>query len=271
MFRILMLSVIFMTFGLSTAFGQDCGDAETPCSLPNGEYHIAVPETSTDKKPGIFVFLHGSGGTGAAGIKNKGFVERVNARGYALLTPSGMNRDWSVYDGLPDDRDDVAFLREVIDDASERFGLNREAVLMTGFSRGGSMVWDLACAAPDTAKAYAASAGGFWEPMIPSCKTAVHLRHSHGFKDRMVPFEGRKGIWRGRAFHQGGILKGLDIWREANDCFSSAENSIAEGNRWTKTWNNCKAGSITLEVWDGGHGIPKGWSNDTIDWFEALD
>ncbi|MEM7216494.1 MAG: polyhydroxybutyrate depolymerase [Pseudomonadota bacterium] len=271
MFRVLAVIAMIQTFTMATAFGQGCGGPEAPCKLQNGEYHIAVPETSTNKKPGIFVFLHGSGGTGAAGVKNKGFVERVTARGYALLTPSGLKRDWSVFDGLPDTRDDVAFLRDVINDATQRFDLDRDTVLMTGFSRGGSMVWDVACAAPDTAKAYAAAAGGFWEPMKPSCEGSVHLRHSHGFGDRMVPLEGRKGIWRGRNFHQGGILKGLDIWRAANGCFGSADNSSADGNRWTKVWESCEAGSLTLEIWDGGHGLPKGWSTDTINWFEGLE
>ena len=59
-------------------------------------------------------------------------------------------------------RDDVAFIRSVIDDAAERFHLDRDRVLLTGFSRGASMVWDVACIAPDTATAYASVSGGFW-------------------------------------------------------------------------------------------------------------
>lgn len=253
-----------------TASAQSCGDANTACEVATGSYHIAVPEGV--ETPGIFVFLHGSGGRGSSGVANTGFVERVGTRGYALLTPSGAGRDWSVNDGLSDDteRDDVAFLNSVIDDAVTRFGLDRDRVILTGFSRGGSMVWDVACAAPGTAAAYAASAGGFWEPMVPSCEGTVHLHHSHGFKDPMVPFEGRQGEWRGNAFHQGNIAKGIDVWRSTMGCTGRADDTeVAE--MWVKRWPDCGGGSITLRLWDGGHGMPQGWSTDVIDWFEAIE
>ena len=256
-----------------TAFAanaQTCGDADTPCKVDTGEYHIAVPDGI--EAPGVFVFLHGSGGRGSSGVANTGFVERVGNRGYALLAPSGAERDWSVRDGLFEDteRDDVAFLQNVIDDAVTRFGLDRSRVILTGFSRGGSMVWDVACEAPDTAGAYAAAAGGFWEPMVTFCQGPVHLHHSHGFKDPMVPFEGRQGVWRGNEFHQGNIAKGIDIWRSTMGCVARAdETEIAE--MWIKRWPECGQGSITMRLWDGGHGMPRGWSTDVIDWFEAIE
>lgn len=270
MYRPLLFAAVLSLTGISSVIAGDCGDPDTPCDIEGGSYHIATPQTAAGEQAGIFVFLHGSGGTGAAGIKNQGFVDRVTSRGYALLTPTGLNKDWSVYDGLPDARDDVAFLRDVITDAAQRFDLDPDAVVMTGFSRGASMVWDVACAAPDTATAYAASAGGFWEPMKPTCEAPVHLRHSHGFRDRTVPLEGRQGVWRDQAFHQGNILTGLDIWRETNGCVGAANSSDLEGDRWTKVWDNCDSGSLILQIWDGGHGLPSSWSTDIIDWFETL-
>ncbi len=257
-------------FGASAAAAETCGSADIPCEIDTGSYHIAVPD-GVDR-PGIFVFLHGSGGRGSSTVKNTGFVTRVGARGYALLAPSGAARDWSVNDGLFDgsERDDVAFLGAVIRDAADRFDLDATRVILTGFSRGGSMVWDVACAAPDTASAYAASAGGFWEPFEPGCAGPVHLHHSHGFKDPMVPLEGRQGVWKGNAFHQGNILKGLDIWRQTNGCMGRADDSSA-GTMWVKQWTSCETGSLTLRLWDGGHGMPKGWSTDVIDWFETIN
>ncbi len=65
------------------------------------------------------------------------------------------------------------------------------------------MVWDLACKAPDSAQACAAVAGAFWEPMAETCAAPVHLRHTHGFKDGLVPFEGREGGWQGYPFQPG--------------------------------------------------------------------
>ena len=249
MHRPLLAAAMFYLGGISTVIAGSCGGPDTPCEIEGGSYHIAVPELPAEEQAGLFVFLHGSGGTGAAGVRNKGFVNRVTSRGYALLTPTGLNKDWSVYDGLPDQRDDVAFIRDVIADAVERFDLDRDAVVMTGFSRGGSMVWDIACAAPDTATAYAASAGGFWEPMKPACEGPVHLRHSHGFGDRMVPLEGRKGVWHGKAFHQGNILKGFDIWRETNGCMGRADHSDLVDARWTKVWEIKKPKPLPTYNW----------------------
>lgn len=268
------LSVICGTLAYaSSAFAQSCGGPETPCEIENGSYHIAVPYDV--KAPGAFIFLHGSNGHGRSAVKNKGFVKRMNDRGYALLSPSGApqgiggGRDWSVNDGFPNDRDDVAFLRAVIDDAVAKFNIDREKIVLTGFSRGGSMVWDVACAAPETAKAYAAAAGAFWEPMVQTCAGPVDLHHSHGFKDRMVPLEGRQGVWQGFSFHQGNVLKGVDVWRDVNGCTGRADSSVTEDGSWRKVWTGCEEGSITVNIWPGGHGMPKGWSTDVLDWFEG--
>ena len=272
MFRIALFA--FAVLSASPLWAQSCGDPDTPCDLPDGSYHIAVPE-GVDR-PGIFVFLHGSNGHGRSARRNAGFVERVGARGYALLSPTGApqgpggGRDWSVRDGLDDTRDDIDFLRRVIDDAAQRFDLDRDRVILTGFSRGGSMVWDVACAAPDMANAYAATAGAFWEPFVETCVEPVRLHHSHGFTDKMVPLEGRKGVWQGFSFHQGNVLKAVDIWRRTNGCEGRASTSMTpETELWEKHWADCADGEIVLRIWPGGHGMPKGWSGDVIDWFES--
>ena len=53
------------------------------------------------------------------------------------------------------------------------------------------MVWDVACLRPETAAGYASIAGGFWKPGSTECAGPVHLFHTHGFSDRIVPLEGR--------------------------------------------------------------------------------
>jgi polyhydroxybutyrate depolymerase len=62
------------------------------------------------------------------------------------------------------------------------------------------MAWDIACLAPESARAFAAYAGGFWEPMTGGCRAPVHLHHAHGFRDRMVPLEGRPLVFLGIPF-----------------------------------------------------------------------
>lgn len=255
---------------------QDCGDPETPCEIAGGSYHVSVPEGV--QNPGIFVFVHGSNGHGRNAIRNDGFVARVGERGYALVSPSGTSGigsglDWNVRDGIEVDgeRNDVDFLGRVIDDAARRFGLDRDRAILTGFSRGGSMVWDVACAAPGTASAYATSAGAFWEPFLERCDGPVRLHHSHGFNDRSVPLEGRKGVFRGFAFHQGNVMKALDTWRRTNGCEGRASGTETTEATWQKTWKDCDAGEIVLRLWPGGHGLPRNWSADVLDWYESAN
>ena len=252
---------------------QECGAADKPCEVAGGTYHLALPEEPMGAP--VAVFLHGYGGTGKGAVRNARSAARYTNRGYALIAPTGQRdpegkfrNDWGIDDGFQMPRDDVAFLNSVIDDAATRHGLDRSRVIVMGFSRGGSMVWDLACAAPETATAYAAAAGGFWEPIQQDCAGPVHLYHTHGFNDGQVPLEGRTVTFNGVTFTQGNILKGLDTWRRENGCEGRAQNST-EGD-WIKRWPDCAAGSITLRLTTGGHGLPRNWAMDMLDWFEAV-
>lgn len=259
-----------------TAFASDgkCGVPDAPCKLEGGEYYAALPETP-DEPPAI-IWLHGYGRSGKAMIQKPAYVDPFIRRGYAVIMPSGQpgiivkDLDWGVADGYDLARDDIAFVRAVRADAMERFGLDPSRILIAGFSRGGSMVWDVACQAPELARGFAAAAGAFWEPMTTECGAPVHLFHVHGFEDRMVPFEGRELSWEGVDFTQGNVMKGVDVWRRENACMGSAKNSFGDDGSMQEDWMNCAAGSIRLRVTKGGHGVPKGWRDAVLDWFEVL-
>ncbi|GMG85204.1 hypothetical protein LNKW23_44200 [Paralimibaculum aggregatum] len=252
-----------------------CGEPDEPCTLAGGEYYVALPEAAA--APPAVIWLHGFGRSGRAMIRKPDYVEPFRRRGYAVIMPSGQpgisakNLDWGVADGYDLPRDDIAFLGAVRADAVARFGLDPARILIAGFSRGGSMVWDVACHAPELARGFAAAAGAFWEPMTAGCAAPVHLFHVHGFKDRMVPFEGRALTWEGVDFAQGNVMKGVDVWRRENACMGSAENSFGDDGSMQKDWAKCAAGSIRLRLTRGGHGVPEGWREAVLDWFEALD
>jgi polyhydroxybutyrate depolymerase len=230
------------------------------------------------ERPPVVVWLHGYGRSGAIEIANAAFVEGFTARGYALVAPTGQvdvlegsELDWGVSDGAPMGRDDSAFLQDVIADAVARFGLAAGRVLVAGFSRGGSMAWDLACRQPDMALAFAAVAGALWQPLPEACAGPAHLHHTHGFTDRVLPFEGRDMVWYGVAFHPADVMASLARLRRAGGCAEQASVETVAGERWRKTWTNCANGaSVTLLLWPGGHGLPAGWTDGVLDWFEAV-
>lgn len=276
MFHRLVLILAFLLSG-ERAFALDCGGASQPCKTAAGKYHIAIP-AEWQGGPAV-LHLHGYGSSGAKIIGKESFVKRFTTRGYALIAPTGLPwhegkpNDWAVRDGWQTyPRRDVIFLREVLADAVARAGVDPDRVLLTGFSRGGSMVWDMACLAPDFARAYAPAAGGFWQPMPKKCAGPSHILHVHGFADPMVPMEGR--AWHNDEFDitvtQADIWAGLQLWRRENRCPSNAAKHDISDGLWRKRWE-CENGSLELVLHKGRHGLPRGWTTMVLDWFEGLD
>ena len=252
-----------------------CGTPEGTCQTARGFYRLALPEGATGPVPAL-LYLHGWGQSSATVMKNTAMRATLAARGYALIAPEGIprpghpNRDWSVRDGAPADRDDTAFLADVIADAAGH-GVDPGRVLLAGFSRGGSMVWDVACHAPSTARAYAPVAGAFWEPLPEACAGPADLFHVHGWSDRVVPLEGRS-VADGR-LTQGDVFVGLGRLRAALGCNPEMPDTapvLADGSRWLRHWDHCPEGRLDLMLHPGGHTVPAGWLDRALDWFETL-
>ena len=276
-----MLNKIAAVFALlllsGEVFALDCGEKASPCMIDTGEYHITLPD-EWQGGPAV-VHLHGYGGTGAKVIGNKDFVEQFTERGYAFVAPTALpwleNKpaDWSVRDGWNTyPRSDVSFLRDVLADIAVRANVDPDRVLLTGFSRGGSMVWEVACLSPNLAHGYAPASGGFWLPATEDCLGPVHMLHTHGFADKVVPLEGRK--IHSEEFNvtitQADIWQGLAVWRRENNCPNNAAEHELADSVWRKSWR-CEVGSLELILHKGGHGYPAGWSTMVLDWFEGLD
>lgn len=262
-----------MLFALP-AHAADCGAADAPCEVESGTYHILLPEGGAAR--GVVMHLHGAGATGKGMLKG-GLARTAVKRGFAFIAPDGIHperarfkKNWSVRaKGTKFKRDDITFLRSVLEDAEARHGVNRTQALISGFSRGGSMAWDIACFAPDLATAYAPAAGALWDDLPSDCERPVDLFHTHGWDDRTVPLEGRS--LRGGSVIQGDVWASLFILRAANGCAArQPKRSEIKGDRWWRYWTDCAEGSITLMLHPGGHGVPKGWSTDILDWFEGL-
>lgn len=251
----------------------DCGLDAAACKIPGGTYHIALPERIEGPIPAILL-LHGYGGEGLGMIRNR-MVSLMTGLGYAVIAPDGQprgngeGRTWDFHPDRPATRDETAFLMAVAEDASARFGLNRDRMLLAGFSIGGSMTSYVACAEPQAFAAYAPVAGSFWRPHPVACAGPVRLFHTHGKADRTVPLEGRE-IMPG--FVQGNVLDAMDIWRAANACPSDTPDATrALGVYAIEDWTRCAEGaSLSFALHEGGHSIPKGWAQMALDWFEAL-
>ncbi len=260
-----------------SATAQDCGAPGSPCQTESGVYNAVLPDDASDSvRLPAFLHLHGLGGSGDKVVGNKRFARAITGQGYMLIAPTGLRwagggpTDWSVRDGSPAERDEEAFILEVIADAERRFDLDRKRIILSGFSRGGSMVWDLACHAPQHFAAFAPGGGGFWRPLPRQCKSPVRLFHVHGWKDRVVPLEGRK--IPEKPIHQGNLFAGIQIFGAANGCALERplEAEIADP-LWIKTFVDCTEGSsLKFAVHPGEHQLPKGWAATIAAWFEGV-
>lgn len=250
-----------------------CADLEQPCKTSLGEYHIALPD-GVDAPPAL-VFLHGAGGKGVGALRMTAALKR----GYAVIGPQGLKRpgsrfgsSWSFHPERTKIRDEAAFVAEVIADAADKHGIDPDRVLLGGFSIGGSMTSYLACDTPDLATAYAPVAGSFWRPHpeMQACKAPVKLLHTHGWRDRTVPLEGRP--LRSGEIKQGDVFFAMQIWRETNGCEMMRPDSFeTEGTFWRRKWESCEAGALEFVMHPGAHGIPRGWTDMALDWFEGLE
>lgn len=264
-----LLAIAAMMTLPATIAAQDCSGADAPCLLDDGSYYLAIPDTPA---VGLVMHLHGGGGTGRGMLKS-GLAKAALARGYAVIAPKGehpenrWSKDWSVRaDGMTFDRDDVLFLKDVKADARARTGLHDAPLLLAGFSRGGSMVWDMACLEPSFADAYAPLAGAFWQNLPVRCAGPVRLFHTHGWSDRTVALEGRSF---GEVI-QGDVWASLFVLRATNGCKNrQPERNSFVGEHWYRHWTDCDAGEITVLLHKGGHGAPSAWGPTVLNWFEA--
>jgi len=271
---VFVLSFLFLT--PLTALADACGAPEIECPVENGFYRLALPEGSTGGATGsipALVFLHGGSSTSASVTRNTAMLAELSARGYALIAPEGQVRpsrpgkNWGVYDNRVHPRDDIAFIADVLDDAAAH-GIDRDRVLLAGFSRGASMVWDIACRAPATARAFAPISGAFWEPLPEACERPIDLFHSHGWTDRVVPLEGRS--FRDGTVVQGDVFAGLKVLRGTNGCNLRQPDTApmeTTGDLWFRSWTSCRDGRLDLMLHPGGHGVPNGWLTRALDWF----
>jgi len=250
-----------------------CNGIDQACQVSLGEYHIATPE-GDGPHPAV-IFLHGAGGKGVSATKMRAITER----GYAAIGPQGIKRpgsrfgaSWSFHPERAQFRDEMAFIKEIIADAEKNHNIDPARLLIGGFSIGGSMTSYLACADPDLAKAFAPVAGAFWRPHpdLEACAGPVNLLHTHGWKDKTVPLEGRP--LGGGTIYQGDVWVSMQIWRTANSCSGMrADTFEITDNFWHRKWDTCDHGTLEFALHQGAHGIPRGWANMALDWFESLE
>jgi len=189
----------------------DACPAESGCAVASGHYRILPPPgAESGRRYGAIMFFHGYQETAEGVVSNPGLAAVARRLGVALIAPDGLGQSWSFPGSPARNRDEFAFVGEVLDDVARRFPVDPTRIMASGFSQGGSMAWYLACRMPTRFAAFAPVAGAFWEPLPESCASPrPPLIHVHGTSDGTVPLAGRalrNGIRQGDVFRSFAIL-----------------------------------------------------------------
>jgi len=260
--RCLSLAAALVLAGLIAAPARA---ADQTIEIANGRYLAALPADWDAKVPlPLVLFIHGYGESAATAMAEPGLAAAATDQGAIFIAAEGTNGSWS-FNGAPrKGRDDIAFLHAVLDDARRRWPIDQKRVVASGFSIGASMVWDLACHAPQGFTAFLPISGTFWLPYPEQCEGGpVALRQVHGYNDHTFPLAGRRIglLWR-----QGNTDTGFGILRRLDQCPDKPDSVTHEGRLECTAWTQCGAGRLQLCLHDGDHEIDPAWLAGGLHW-----
>ncbi|MEH6646621.1 alpha/beta hydrolase family esterase [Sulfitobacter sp.] len=183
----------FLTLMISPMV-RACG-ADSDCLVGDRLYRISLPE-AVQAPVGAVIWAHGYGGSAAGVMRNGSLRKMVHDKGLALIAAEGVDGTWDLPNGprTPDSSGaaEFAYFEAMIADAQARFDIDPTRMVSSGFSAGGMMVWNLACARPETFVGFVPFSGTFWLTPPDDCATpAASLVHIHGDRDTTVPLDGR--------------------------------------------------------------------------------
>lgn len=241
-----------------------------PCTVSDGYYLAKAPEGWDGVSPlPLIVYFHGWNGSPEGTFRNTAMVKAANRRGALFVAPWAATGYWrQIGEGRAEGgRDELAYTRAVLADVKRRWPVDEALTLASGFSRGASMVWNLACYGGDLFAGFAPIAGGFWNTTPASCPTGpVNLRHIHGLKDRVVAFD-EIGIYNSMP-----IPEGMATLRHLNGCSAEPGPPVPHGRYSCRDWSGCAGGrTLSLCLHPKGHSIPAEWVAEGLDWLRALD
>ncbi len=231
---------------------QACG-AETDCTLGDRHYRIHMPAGHDGTTPtGAIIFTHGYKGTAKGAMNNTNLTKLADDLGVALIATKSAKDDWSI-PGAPSsvtdpDVDELAYYDAVLADVTAKFPIDADQLMLTGFSAGAMMVWNLACHRSEAFAGFVPMSGTFWQPEPLTCDTPpANVIHIHGTADKIVPLEGRKVL----DTHQGSVSGVLEMYSNYGAFADTGKASL--GELACDTQANESGDILNYCTFDGGH------------------
>ena len=182
---------------------------------------VYAPKNIEKNRP-LIIQMHGYN-QDAAYQKNAAKWEPVADTGrFVVVFPNGQNKAWDTGGDK-----DLNFIKAIINEMSNKYGIDKKRVYVSGFSMGGMMSYVVANKMSDQIAAIAPVSGGGGPS---SAKRAMPIMHTHGTTDDVVNYNS--------------TVNTLKSWVPFNKCSSNS--------KVTKPYPASKPGSAaSLEVWSG--------------------
>jgi polyhydroxybutyrate depolymerase len=242
-------------------------------------YVLHIPATRP-KHPALVLNFHGGGGLAGRWAAITGMNKVSDEHGFLVAYPQGLDFVWD--DGGSDltngkePRDDVLYLRKLIDDVASQVPIDRTKVFACGLSNGGSMTSRLALEDRDIIAGVAVVASGLYKLQLQKFKQPrpIPILFIEGTLDPCFPYNGGLTtapkipgtIFKGD--HHGEVIsneEALSFWRNVNRCSGTPEEGTiphTTGDDTSTSWKRWKGASgndvAVMVVKGGGHCWPGG-------------
>jgi polyhydroxybutyrate depolymerase len=223
-------------------------------------YYLHTPKSYNPNRPMPLVLaFHGYGSQGKDLASNTGFSELAEQKGFIIVYPDGIDRQWNVASNPLFGVDDVSLVEALIEHLTQTLAIDRRRIYATGVSNGGFLVQRLACTQNQIA-AFASVVATFPGELQSSCdrETPSSMLMINGTDDRKVPWSGERGVYGWMM----SVPDSINFWRQHNGCTGKEVKQILNARVEISRYPNCRNNSeVELVVLKGvGHVWPRGGS-----------
>ena len=230
-------------------------------------YLLYVPDRPAAGPRPLVLVLHGGGGSAReVRISTKRGYERLADReGFYVVYPDAIGRIWDTGHGeissrLEPRRDDLGFLKAVIERVSDGVPIDGQRIFATGISRGGQASYMLACETEGLVRAIAPVAMTLPAAQAKACpkQGPVGFLLVMGTEDPIVPYAGGQIEIFGQARDR--VLSAdatFHAFLRRNGC-TGTETLAPKGQVARDAGTGCRAPVQIDRVEGGGHSWPSG-------------
>jgi polyhydroxybutyrate depolymerase len=230
----------------------------------NRPYRIVLPDTQkVIASYPVIIYLHGYTSSSAAVEKFMGLTGAAKAKGFISIFPEGTIDAWGAtfwnatpaccnfFDSTVNDSD---YLRNLIDEISAKYPIDKRRIYLAGHSNGGFMAHRMACEHSDQIAGIVSVAGAIFND-VKDCKATepVSVLQVHGVQDPVITYE--SGNLNGQQYPSANQT--AKSWAKINGCkigpIKSKNNlGIERSSKNLETsvlsFSKCKSGA-SVQLW----------------------